>query len=129
MEKLPQELVDHVCSYLSISDLGNTLTLSRNFQFASETHCGAFTEYEFTENNTQDFLRVFSGHRFRLLRTIRFETSFPELEYDDDRPCREIEAQLLEKDTEFTRQMTILFPRVKSFEERLDESYLPGISH
>lgn len=114
MEKLPQELVDKICGFLSNKNLINVLTLSTEFQHAAEDNSGAFTGYTIDGDNIDNnerFVQIYSGRRLRYLREVRFNPSFPPAFYsqDDEKPCRESEQELREKDESFTHQIKFLF--------------------
>lgn len=64
LNDLPQELVDHVSSYLGREDLKHTLLVSSKFQLAAEEYSGAFTKYALTEDNVDKFVETFSGRIF-----------------------------------------------------------------
>jgi hypothetical protein len=120
MNRLPQELVEKVCSFLPKDDLENVLTLSRPFWSAAERYSGAFAKFTIIERNAENFLALYSGHRLALLREVVFRPSFDPIHYDpkgeEDPPCRENAEQLREKDESFTQQIQFLFKTLKSIE-------------
>lgn len=120
MDKLPQELVDDISSYLGHEDLRSTLFLSRQFQYAAERYSTAFESYRLTESNATKFLDTFSDRRFNYLRSILFSTSFPERDLTDieDEDCLESAEELEALDQEFTRQINFLFSTVHAIEAR-----------
>ncbi|KAJ4358717.1 uncharacterized protein N0V89_003301 [Didymosphaeria variabile] len=119
MDKLPQELVDRISSYLGRQDLRNTLLLSRQFQYAAEQYSATFESYVLTESNAEKFLATYSNRRFNYLRYIHFSTEFPEFDSNDNEDnCRESLEELESLDQEFTRQINFLFSTVDAIESR-----------
>lgn len=127
MENLPQEVFDHISSFLTVSDLRNTLTVSQQFQHAAERYSGAFESFELyaTDNSTQKLFSVFANRRFRYLRRIHLRTELPRLRYGRkeaksgfDPGHRETKADLAKKDVEFTYQIFSMFAALKNLEER-----------
>lgn len=127
MENLPQEVFDHISSFLTLSDLRNTLTVSQQFQYAAERYSGAFESFELyaTDNSTQKLFSVFANRRFRYLRRIHLRTELPRLRYGRkeaksrfDPGHRETKADLAKKDMEFTYQIFSMFAALKNLEER-----------
>jgi hypothetical protein len=130
MNRLPQELVDNISSYLSPQHLKNTLLLSQKFQYAAEQYSKAYAEFSLTEQNAAEFLSRYTGRRFRYLRNVSFKTSFPTFDDDDDdNDCRYIAEELKSIDQEFTRQITNLFSILKSLETAVRDQYGPGNIH
>ena len=122
MDNLPQELVDHVSSYLGRNDLKNTLLLSSRFQRAAEQYSGVFSTYALTEDNVDNFFGFCSGRRAQYLRNIEFRTSLPAFEVVDtdafeNNPCRDTADELREMDKEFTRQVRFLFSTLLEVEQ------------
>ena len=125
MDALPQELIDRISSHLTHGDLKHTLTLNKAFNSAAEQQSGGFSHFELTENNSQGFVRVYGGHRFRLLHEVVFRTHFPsilEKEYDDYTSCRETKEELRKKDEIFTNQIGHLFQTLHTVEQRAEGS-------
>ncbi|KAL1591765.1 hypothetical protein SLS60_011764 [Paraconiothyrium brasiliense] len=130
MDKLPQELVDRISSYLGLQDLRNTLFLSHQFQYAAERYSAAFESYALTESNADKFLATYSDRRFNYLRYIHFSTEFPEPDSNDDEyNCRESIEQLEALDQEFTRQITFLFSTMNAIEARQADVFDLGRIH
>jgi hypothetical protein len=129
LSALPQELVDHISSYLGRKDLKHTLLISPKFQRAAEEYSGAFKEYALTEENIDKFVETFSSRSFRHLRRVKFRTSVPGLgdeEIDEDNPCRDTADQLNQMDHEFTRQINLLFLTLQKVEKQAGSLYGPG---
>lgn len=136
MENLPQEIVDRISSFLTVSDLRQTLTVSQQFQQAAERYSGAFDSFDLhaTDACTQKLLSVFAGRRFRYLRRIHLRTELPRLRYGRketkagfDPGHRETKADLAMKDTEFTSQIVSMFATLKDLENRANQMGLwPG---
>jgi hypothetical protein len=130
MNRLPQELVERVCSFLPKDDLKNVLTLSRPFWPAAERYSDAFAKLTITEHNPEPCLALYSGHRIAFLREVVFRPSFDPIHYDEtgeeDPPCRESAEQLREKDESFTRQIQFLFKALKSIEGSSDDEHARG---
>jgi hypothetical protein len=129
LNDLPQELVDHVSSYLGREDLKHTLLVSPKFQRAAEEYSGAFTKYALTEDNVDKFVETFNGRIFRHLRRVKFRTSVPSLrseEVDEDNPCRDTADQLNQMDHEFTRQINFLFLTLQKVERQTGNLHRPG---
>ncbi|KAF1967573.1 hypothetical protein BU23DRAFT_602762 [Bimuria novae-zelandiae CBS 107.79] len=105
MNNLPQELVDHITSYLSREDLKNTLFLSRHFQYAAEQYSRAFQSYNLTENNANKFVDIYSSRRFSYLWYLHYSTRSSALDSNDDEDARCLESaeELESLDREFTR--------------------------
>ncbi|KAF2452113.1 hypothetical protein P171DRAFT_450765 [Karstenula rhodostoma CBS 690.94] len=130
MDKLPQELVDRISSYLSRQDLRNTLFLSRHSQYAAEWYSAAFESYVLTESNADKFLDVYSDRRFNYLRYIHFSTGFSEFDSNDDEDnCQESAEELESLDREFTRQINFLFSTVDAIETRQGNAFDLGRIH
>jgi hypothetical protein len=132
MDRLPQELIERIFSFLLKADLRNLLTLSSSFRYAAERCSGAFAEYTIDEGNSARFLTLFSGHRLLYLRDVNFTPSFPPIHsvIDEDgyevMPCRDTEEEIREKDESFTRQIVHLFTTLKSVEEQAGDQHAPG---
>jgi hypothetical protein len=132
MDSLPQELVDHVSSYLSLEDLKNTLTVSLQFQLAAEKCSGAFSDFELSDRNASHFVKTFGGRRLSYLRHLSFRTTLPPLQEKADwatnhhHPVRETKDDLREADRCFTDQIKSLFSTVKSVEDCAGTRYGPG---
>lgn len=150
MEKLPQEIVDKVSSYLNRSDLKNVLLLSRKLQHAAERASGAFAFFDFaahTPEERQSFLAKFGGHRFRYLRNICITTRFTPLQHshwsesrsgDESEPrkreprqrepspppesCRESAEELKRKDQSFRSQIGDVWEAIHMAESRQQDS-------
>ena len=132
MNQLPQELVDRISNYLDYDSLKNTLFLSRCFQYAAEQYSGAFSKFDLTEENADEFLKTYCGRRFRYLQDLKFATSVPALESDgkdDEESCRDTAEELESIDQEFTRQINFLFSTLKTLESDLDSANSPGKIH
>ncbi|KAJ8111289.1 hypothetical protein OPT61_g6082 [Boeremia exigua] len=139
MEKLPQEIIDRISSFLTVSDLRQTLTVSQQFQHAAERSSGAFESFELraTDASTQKLFYIFAGRRFRYLRRIHLRTELPRLQYGRkeakarfDPGHRETKADLVKKDLEFTSQISSMFAALKRLETRANELQLgPGRIH
>ncbi|ORY17842.1 hypothetical protein BCR34DRAFT_464224, partial [Clohesyomyces aquaticus] len=137
MDTLPLELFDRICDFLAIDDLKNTLTVSRNFQHASERASGAFSQFDLTEDNANVFLDLYSGRRWGYLRLVRFRTHLPPYQADDDNKveldvdgtevsnqCRESFQELREKDEFFTKQILFLFTTLRTIEDQVSSGKL-----
>jgi hypothetical protein len=132
MNKLPQELVDRISNYLDYDSLKKTLFLSRCFQYAAEQYSGAFSKFDLTEENADEFLKTYSGRRFRYLQDVKFATSVSSLESDgkdDEESCRDTVEELKSIDQEFTRQIHFLFSTLKTLESDLDSANSSGKIH
>lgn len=138
MNKLPQELIDRISSYLEREDLRNTLFISRQFQHAAEQYSAAFESYVLTESNADKFLETYSDRRFNYLRYLHFSTAFSDIgSQDDDEDvcrdddtCREFVAEEREAlDQEFTRQVNFLFSTVDAMEAQQSKVSGPGRIH
>jgi hypothetical protein len=127
MDKLPQELVDNISAYLELKDLKNTLLVSRKFQYAAEQYSRVYENFHLTEQNADQFVSRYDGYRFRYLRNVLFETSFPT--FDDEEDCRYNAEELRIIDQDFTRQITNLFLVLKSLETSVTDQYGPGKIH
>ena len=132
MDKLPQELIDHISSYLDRTSLKNTLLLSRKFQYAAERYSEAFSDFTLTlEESAAKFLSTYSGYRFRYLRTVSFMTSVPAIEMEDDveEDCRDTLSELKAMDEAFTHQINFLFSTLATLESRVKGVYGIGRIH
>jgi hypothetical protein len=133
MDKLSQELIDHITSYfhpyLDKQDLKQMLTVSKAFQYSVErivlAHC------HLTEDKADDFLRRYNGERIHYLRYVQFLPTFPMADGDrnPDVGCREKSDELLEKDKIFTRQIGVLFRTLKCLEDRAGTGRTRGKLH
>ncbi|KAH6638042.1 hypothetical protein C7974DRAFT_422975 [Boeremia exigua] len=126
MDSLPQELVDHISSYLGRNDLKNTLLLTTKFQRVAEQYSEAFSTYTISEDNNGDFVNFCRGRLVQHLRNIKFWPSLPALDMDtykrnreafEDNPCRDTIDELREMDEEFTRQIRSFFTMLHEVEQ------------
>jgi len=124
MDSLPQELVDHISSYLGIEDLKQTLTVSTAFQVAAEKYSGAFSDFELNKETARRFVDTFGGRRLGYLQHLTFRTTIPALNqkvdweaHPDGHPVRDSEQDLQEADESFTDQIKFLFSTVKEMED------------
>ncbi|PSN67502.1 hypothetical protein BS50DRAFT_588458 [Corynespora cassiicola Philippines] len=137
MNDLPQELVERICEILPWDTLKSALLVSRKFQYAAERASKTFARFTFKDHSPkehQDFVSIFSGHRFDYLRVIEIHTEFPALEPkykpsrrgrkkrrpltpEPDGSCRESLQNLKEKDELFTSQIAKTFEAIKSVED------------
>jgi hypothetical protein len=139
MENFPQEIIENISSFLEVSDLRRTLTVSQAFQHAAERFSGAFESFELhaTDLSTHKLFDTFASRRFRYLRRVHLRTELPRLRYGRKERktgfqpgCRETKADLDEKDMEFTRQICSMFASLKKLETRAIELGLgPGQIH
>lgn len=131
MDSLPQELVERICSFLTRDDLKNTLVLSPGFQYASERASGAYSNFDLTKENAQQFRELYDGRRWTYLRHVRFQTCIPpydegEAEEADERShqtyiCRESAQEIRAKDEQFTEQLKFVFETLKALEHSATE--------
>lgn len=140
MDKLPQEIIDRISSYLIPWYLRSTLTVNSKFQASAERYSGAYEEFHLDESTADKFLRTFSGRRFRYLRHVSFQTRlypndtppnhkwFDSSKYlEDDIPkCRESKETLREYDKSFTAQIGFLFDTLSTVERRVGTTYRQG---
>jgi len=129
MNNLPQELVDHISSYLSHKDLKSTLLLSRKFQFAAEQFSEAFTDFALTSSNASNFMSTYSGRRSNYLQNVSFATSVFSREDEAEEDCRDTANEVKLMDEDFTCQIRFLFQTLKAVETRLDSVYSLGKIH
>jgi hypothetical protein len=130
MDNLSQELIDYISNFLDYDDLKNILTVSPKFQVAAESRSKAFEKFNITEDNAEDFLRIYSGRRLHYLRRIRFRPTLPELnseiglteEEDGEPTCRESKDDLHRDDEVFTSQIAFLFSTLQRLEESIHDS-------
>jgi hypothetical protein len=115
MDKLPQELVDRISSFLSRDELKNTLLLSHAFRYPAEKYSGVFSRFALDENTAEKFIDTFSSHRLLYLRDLGFGIRLP---LPKDRKCRDNADQLSKNDKSLTQQITFLFETLKTVEER-----------
>ena len=120
MNNLPQELVDHISSYLSHKDLKKTLLLSRKFQFAAEQFSEAFTDFALTLSNASKFISTYSGRRSYFLQNVSFATSVFSREDEAEEDCRDTANEVKLMDEDFTFQIRFLFTTLKAVETRLN---------
>ncbi|KAH6672004.1 hypothetical protein B0J14DRAFT_669508 [Halenospora varia] len=140
MDSLLGELIDRICGYLTHDDSGwptldelkNTLTVSRQFQFASERACRRFERFSLTDSNAETFLEIYNGHRRYYLRDVEFQTSFPPLVWKNewsgsrDYPaCRDTVNDLRAMDESFSHQVSYLFATLKTMEDRMGKEHTP----
>ncbi|KAF2635437.1 hypothetical protein P280DRAFT_461803 [Massarina eburnea CBS 473.64] len=130
MTYLPQELIDHISSFLPLSDLKNTLLVSRQFHSAAEKYSEAHTKYTLTtKSDAQHFVEKYSGRLFRLLRNVEIRTSVPDLDrgtLGNKYRCRDTAAELQEMDEQFTRQIRFFFSAIQKVEDKAWEMHGPG---
>ncbi|KAF2440214.1 hypothetical protein P171DRAFT_435980 [Karstenula rhodostoma CBS 690.94] len=140
MDNLPQEIIDHISSYLDRYDLRATLTVNSRFQASAERYSGAYERFDLDEDSADKFLLTFSGRHFRHLRRIVFVTTLVtndvppnhrwldprDVDEDDPRPCRESKETLQEYDESFTKQIRFLFDTLNTLERSVGDTYAPG---
>ncbi|KAL1608079.1 hypothetical protein SLS60_003018 [Paraconiothyrium brasiliense] len=133
MNKLPQELVDHISSYLELEDLSSTLTVSPEFQVAAEKYSGVFDEFELSQQNGYKFADTYGGRRFGYLQHLSFRTTLPPLEEEIDwdaepegHPPRDTEEHLRAADESFSKQIGFLFSSIRNVEDFANTRYGPG---
>ncbi|KAF2185759.1 hypothetical protein K469DRAFT_574976 [Zopfia rhizophila CBS 207.26] len=128
MNRLPQELIDRISSFLPKHDLKNILTLTTKFRYAAERYSSAFAEFTINERNSEKFLALYSGHRLLYLREVIFRPRFSPIfyRYEPELSCRENADELREKDESFTRQIKFLFTTLRSVEEQAEENHAAG---
>ena len=82
MKSFPQEIIEHISSFLEVGDLRQTLTVSQAFQHAAERFSGAFESFELhaTDLSTQKLFDTFASRRFRYLRRVHLRTELPRLQ-------------------------------------------------
>lgn len=130
MDKLSQELIDHITSYFDAAfdedDLKQLLTVSKAFQNSVERI--TLAQYQLTKDNADNFLRQYAGERIHYLRYVQFLPTFPMASGDrnPDDGCREKSSELLEKDKLFTRQIGVLFKTLKCIEDRVGAERIRG---
>lgn len=126
MDNLPQDLVDRISSNLERNDLKNTLSLSPQFQRAAEQYSEAFSTYSLSEENVDNFVKIYGGRLAQYLRKIKFRTILPALDMGtfldyketfEDNPCRDNMEELKEMDEDFTRQVNLLFSTLEKLEQ------------
>lgn len=154
MDRLPQELVDNITSFLPKERLKNVLTLTRSFNYAVERQSGAFAKFTINESNIDKFILLYSGYRLAYLQKVTFRPRFPTIYYsqsssrflkhyteneiqekyfrtgedqeDIATPCREDAGELRKRDQSFTRQIRLLFTALKSVEEATRDVHFRG---
>ena len=119
MVAFPQELLEGIAWHADIVTRRNLLTVSRRVQAAVEKVSWSGHE-ELQSSNIDQFLRLYHGHRVRLLRKVAFSVHFPEPRETEQEPlrCRETTEELHANDQLFTRQISDLFTALKALEER-----------
>lgn len=143
MDSLPQELVDRIASFLDRKDLGAMVLLSRNLQYATEYHSGAFAEARLKADSgvIRKFLSVYGGHRSSYLRTVVLETSISGIHDRDwtdkggtdndgtdedgtyiypEQDCRDPEKDVQTINEAFSRGMSMMFNAVSALEKHTD---------
>lgn len=125
MNNLPQEMVDHVCSYLDHDSLKSTLLVSQKFQLAAELYSGAFRSFTLTKDNIDIFIATYSSRRFRYLQELEYQVIIPASERtgdpgdwddEDEKQYRESQTELEIVDEHYTQQINLLFSTMKSVE-------------
>ncbi|KAF3003207.1 hypothetical protein E8E13_009710 [Curvularia kusanoi] len=126
IDDLPQELIDNISSFLSVSDLSKTLTISPKFQIAAESCSRGFEKFTITEANADKFLSTYGGRRVRYLRRIRFMPMFPSLDTPlpegTSPPCRDSASAIVHADEHFTSQIQTLFGILDSLQSKMKDS-------
>ncbi|KAJ8105279.1 hypothetical protein OPT61_g10276 [Boeremia exigua] len=77
MLHLPQEIIHHICEYLSTKDLEQTLTVCRTFRYATERASGTYAKFSLTKVDLEAFLKLCNSRRFAYLRHVNFTTTLP----------------------------------------------------
>jgi len=129
MNNLSQELIEQICESLPGQDLKSTLTVSRAFQYASEKASGAFTTFDLTKENANQFINRYGGRRWGYLRHVRFRVLMYSFNYEDEdgtdpegkHRCRESAREIKEKDQELSNQIRFLFVTLKQLENSVGE--------
>ncbi|KAJ4357679.1 uncharacterized protein N0V89_002255 [Didymosphaeria variabile] len=124
MDNLPQELVDHISSYLGTEDLKQTLIVLPAFQVAAEKYSGVFSDFELNKGTARRFVNTFGGRRLGYLQHLTFRIAIPALDekvdweaHPDGHPVRNFEEDLREADESFTDQIKFFFSIVKEMED------------
>jgi hypothetical protein len=125
MNKLPQEIVDRICSYLDHNSLKSVLLISPNFQLAAELYSGGFQKFRLTTENIDKFISIYSSPHFRYLRYLEFRTVIPLPDRDNGPPYgwdeetnrhRESQEDLDRVDQTYTQQIHLLFAALRTVE-------------
>jgi hypothetical protein len=129
MEKLSQELIDRITSFVSYADLDPVLTVSKAFQASVETT--NLKKFTLKQDNADKFLQLYTSDRIRHLRTVKFRSTFPMVkgEYDEEykeKGCREKSSDLAEKDRLFSQHIKFLFETLKHLEDKVGPGKLDG---
>jgi hypothetical protein len=129
MEKLSQELIDRITSFVSYADLDQVLTVSKAFQASVETT--TLKKFTLKQDNVEKFLQLYTSDRIRHLRTVRFRSTFPMIKADYDvehkeKGCREKPSDLAEKDRLFSQHIRFLFETLKDLEDKVGPEKLDG---
>jgi hypothetical protein len=126
MDRLPQELVERVCSFLPKDDLKKVLTMTSKFRYAAERCSGIFEEFTINSSGADIFLALYSGHRLQYLRELEFRPSLPEKSHEELRSCRETATELNDKNIAFTKQIVLLFKTLSSVEQLAEVRQISG---
>ncbi|USP75704.1 hypothetical protein yc1106_02978 [Curvularia clavata] len=129
MNNLPQELVDKICSYLTIEELKKVLLLTRQFRYGAERFCGIYDNFDIEKRNAQEFVECFSGHRLSFLRELKFRPVLPpfqEFDGNGKKPCRETADEVRKRDESFTKEIQWLFHILSLVEDRPSEKQIIG---
>ncbi|KAI5917170.1 hypothetical protein F4810DRAFT_697618 [Camillea tinctor] len=131
MITIPQEILDSIIDQVSYEDLQNTLTVSRDFQVATER-----LRWQYIHVNGDDIdslVKLCTGHRVQALRDLTFRVTFPNLRRTEEKGhvnCRPTLEEIRADNERFSSQIHGIFQALKALEERATASgeVLPRIS-
>jgi hypothetical protein len=123
MNRIPQELISHICSYLCAEDLRSSYYVSARFRTAAEDHASEHrtTCIEVTNENKQSFIRRYSGFRLRFVKRVKFNIQFADLKVNG-RCHRDKKNEKYIRGTIFTAQIRDVFKLLKTVEDRAGAS-------
>jgi hypothetical protein len=129
MARLPQEVVDQICSYLGPPELANASYVSTTFRTAAEDQAENHRHHKLAVVGEEKptWLEQYSGFTLRYIEEIEFDPIFPDLKMENLLypnklfSCRESAQEQKEKDRIFTEQVRGFLVALKTMEERAGE--------
>ncbi|KAI1636367.1 hypothetical protein F4809DRAFT_609841 [Biscogniauxia mediterranea] len=128
---IPREILDLIVSQVDYKDRRNILSVSRDFQVATERL--TWRDIHVNGDDIDSFVKLCTGHRAQVLRGVTFQVQFPNLRPTEEQKhvyCRPTPEENRGDNEHFSKQIHGIFRALKTVEERVKASGsgLPRIS-
>ncbi|KAI0599803.1 hypothetical protein F4775DRAFT_548352 [Biscogniauxia sp. FL1348] len=117
---IPQEILDLIVSQVNYEDRRNILSVSRDFQVATERLTWRYIHVN--GDDIDSFVKLCTGHRTQALRNITFQPQFPNLRPTEEKKqvnCRPTPEEIRADNEHFSSQVHGMFRALKTVEERV----------